>query len=365
MMMLCIETPLYASFALRSGDGLGTRTKWRWRATWPEPAHLAIDLHTSCHLSSWFVVSSCTQRGFCSCSVWTSISRRKHHWHRRRGERSRSWPWASWGLWPFDVPVSITSGRIKRTITAMSLPPEEREREENLWDQLKSRAAGHSEKRHAVLLWNPRQISEPPAASSMILVERRCHIFLVIEWLVSMASSCTQRGCRLCSVIAMEDVNIPEKAPSALSSWREAAKLTISELRAPTVWRTSADHSRSSVKRIIAAMGYTAMAIQLNTVPMERRCWKSKYFFSIPLCRWPAKLPGTPDTCQLSHWSLRYRPSLPPSLSQSISCKARMHACMHRHTHTHTHTHNAPSQLRLSRFSACFCVWFYAFLILS
>ena len=116
----------YASFALRSGDGLGTRTKWRWIATWPEPAHLAIDLHTSCYLSSWFVVSSCTQRGCRSCSVRTSISRRKHHWHRRRGESSRSWPWASWGLWRFDVPVSITSGWTKCTIAAMSLPPEER-----------------------------------------------------------------------------------------------------------------------------------------------------------------------------------------------------------------------------------------------
>ena len=69
----------YPSFALRSGDGLGTRTKWRWIATWPEAAHLAVDLHTSCHLSSWFVVSSCTQRGCRSCSVRTSISRRKHH----------------------------------------------------------------------------------------------------------------------------------------------------------------------------------------------------------------------------------------------------------------------------------------------
>ena len=108
-------------------------------------------------------MSSCTQRGCRSCLVRTSISRRKHHWHRRRGESSRSWPWTSWGLWRFDVPVSITSGRIKRPIAAMSL-------------------------------------SEPRAPSSMILVERKCHIFLVIEWLVNMASSCTQRGCRLCSV---------------------------------------------------------------------------------------------------------------------------------------------------------------------
>ena len=42
------------------------------------------------------------------------------------------------------------------------------------------------------------------------------------------------KSCRLCSV-SHRDVNIPEKPPSTLSSWREVAKLTMSELRAPTV----------------------------------------------------------------------------------------------------------------------------------
>ena len=68
----------------------------------------------------------------------------------------------------------------------------------------------------------------------MIPVERRCHIFLVIEWLVYMASYCTQRGCRLCSVSHRRRQYTGETTIGTVIVER-GREVTMSELRAPTV----------------------------------------------------------------------------------------------------------------------------------
>ena len=129
--------------------------------------------HTSCHFSSWFVVSFCSQRGCRSCSVRTSISRRKHHWHCRRGKSSRSWPWGSRGLWRFDVPV----GRSRQV-------------------ELSHESTSRRERRICGISWSPEQLARvrkgmlyccetharyesfPRLPTWLLCTERLCRIFL-------------------------------------------------------------------------------------------------------------------------------------------------------------------------------------------